>query len=65
MSDTGDQTRDNGTVTRYGFTWGPATIERCAWIPGRGRVLEIRTEHARLQVHITEAGRRITAHPIP
>jgi hypothetical protein len=53
---------DTGGPTRYGFTWGPAEITRTAWIPGRGRVIEITTDHARLQVHVTEAGRKITAH---
>lgn len=46
-------------VTRYGFDWGPAKIERITHIEGRGRVMEIRTDHARIQVYITEKGRKI------
>ena len=50
--------------TKYGFDWGPAKVERLAHIEGRGRVLEVRTEHARVQVHVTEAGRKINVYRV-
>ncbi len=49
----------------YGFDWGPMSVQRLTHLEGRGYVLEIRTDHARLQVHVTEKGRRIHSHPIP
>lgn len=51
--------------TRYGFVWGPAHVERIAHVEGRGRVLEVRTDHARIQIHVTEAGRKINVHRLP
>ena len=45
----------------YGFDWGPMSVTRMADIEGRGYVLEITTDHARLQIHVTEKGRKITA----
>lgn len=53
------------TVTQYGFKWGPAVVERLAHVEGRGRVLEVRTDHARVQIYVTEKGRKIEAIPLP
>lgn len=52
-------------VTRYGFTYGPAVVSRLSHIPDRGRVLEVFTRHARVQIYVSEAGRKITIHPQP
>jgi len=46
-------------LTPFGFTYGPALVQRIAHVEGRGRVLEVVTRHDRVQVHITEAGRKI------
>jgi hypothetical protein len=45
--------------TRYGFRWGPVAVDRLAHVEGRGRVIEVRTDHARIQVYVSEAGRVI------
>ena len=50
---------DSPHLTDFGFTWGPAEITRLTYIPGRGRVLSIRTAHAEAQVLISEKGRRL------
>ncbi len=47
------------SVTDYGFTWGPAEITRMCHIPGRGRLLGVRTEHGSLQILISEKGRKL------
>ena len=43
----------------FGFRWGPMLVERWTHIEGRGYVLVIQTEHALLQVYVSEAGRVI------
>lgn len=48
----------------YGFNWGPMKVERLIHVEGRGYVLEIRTEHATVQIHVTEKGRKIKPYPI-
>jgi hypothetical protein len=53
----------SGGSTRYGFDWGPMSVERLCHIDGRGYVLTIRTEHQEMQVHVTEAGRKIKPYP--
>ena len=50
---------------RYGFAWGPMQVTRAASIPGRGRILTITTDHAEVQVYVSEHGRRITCTPMP
>jgi hypothetical protein len=52
------------TPWRYGFEWGPMVVERTAHIEGRGYVLTIKTEHKRMQVHVTEAGRKIKPYEV-
>ena len=52
-------------VTSFGFDWGPMKVERAAHIEGRGYVLMVKTEHARLEVFVTEAGRKIKTYPLP
>ena len=51
-------------LTQYGFTYGPAEVTRMCHIEGRGRVLQVKTPHAELQVLVSEKGRRITAYPV-
>lgn len=51
-------------LTQYGFTYGPATVERVAHVEGRGRTIEVRTDHARIQVYISEKGRKIEVYPL-
>lgn len=46
---------------RFGFDWGPMSVTRCAHIEGRGYIVEITTDHSRLQVYVTEKGRKISA----
>ena len=43
----------------YGFDWGPLSVERLVHVEGRGRVLEVKTEHRTLQVYCSEAGRSL------
>jgi hypothetical protein len=64
-----DWTKDDWYPTaddarRYGFEWGPMRVTRMAHIEGRGYCIEIATEHARLQVLVSEKGRKITTYPI-
>lgn len=47
-------------IDAYGFSWGPMTTTRLTAIPGSGRVMEVETDHARIQIYVTEAGRKIT-----
>ena len=56
---------DWGEATPFGFMWGPMVVERLAHIEGRGRVLEIRTNDVRLQIHVTEKGKKINVHQLP
>ena len=46
-------------INEYGFTFGPATVERMWRVEGHGRCLRVKTPHAEIEVYITEAGRRI------
>ena len=46
-------------LSKYGFDWGPMTVERTGHIEDRGYALTIETDHARIEVYVTEAGRRI------
>lgn len=49
---------------RYGFPWGPMIVTRATHVPGRGYVLEIKTEHQSMQVYVSEKGRKIEAMPV-
>jgi hypothetical protein len=51
-------------VNPYGFDWGPMSVERVAHVEGCGYALEIKTKHARLQVYVTEKGRKIETYPL-
>ena len=46
---------------RFGFEWGPMRVVRCAHIEGRGRVIVIATDHAELEVFVSEKGHKIKA----
>lgn len=50
---------DGGYFTEHGFTWGPAEVTAMASVPGRGRVISVRTEHVDLQVYVSEKGHKI------
>lgn len=54
-----ERTKDVG---RYGFAWGPMDVTRLSHIEGRGYLLEVSTEHAHIQIHVTEKGRAITVY---
>jgi hypothetical protein len=51
-------------IWKYGFRWGPMTVERLAHIDKRGYVLQIKTDHQSLQIHVTEKGYKIKTYPI-
>lgn len=51
-------------TNRYGFDWGPMSVTRLGYIEGRGYLVEVTTDHARMQVYVTEKGRKITATPL-
>lgn len=51
-------------ASRFGFKWGPMVVSRAARIEGRGFCVEVATEHARMQILVSERGRRITSYPI-
>lgn len=46
-------------VDAFGFRWGPMHVERTAHVEGRGYILTVKTDHARIEVHVTQAGRKI------
>jgi hypothetical protein len=48
----------------YGFDWGPMSVERLAHVDGKGYALEVKTRHARLQIYVSEKGRKIEAYPL-
>lgn len=48
-------------AAQYGFRWGPMDVIRIAHIEGRGYCLEIRTDYDRLQVYVSEKGRKVEA----
>lgn len=50
--------------TQFGFDWGPIKVERLCHVEGRGYSLEVRTDHARVQLGISEKGRKITVHEL-
>jgi hypothetical protein len=49
-------------IERYGFAWGPMIVERSAHIEGRGYILTVKTDHARVEVYVTEKGRKINVY---
>jgi hypothetical protein len=42
--------------TKYGFKWGPATIERCISDPKFGVVIEATTPKGKVYLRITPSG---------
>lgn len=53
---------DEGTLTLYGFTWGPMTVERAASLSGKWRELRVFTDaHDGIVVYVSEAGRSVRA----
>jgi hypothetical protein len=52
-------------TTRYGFQWGPVTVERVAHIEGRGYCVSVKGSGGQeVEVLVSEKGRRVTAYPI-
>jgi hypothetical protein len=51
-------------VTQYGFRWGPMEVERLVHVEGRGYALEVKTEHASMQIYVSDKGRKIKAYPV-
>jgi len=51
-------------VNPYGFDWGPMKVTRLAHVEGRGYALEVTTDYARVQLYVTEKGRKIEAFPL-
>ncbi len=54
---------DRGTLTSYGFTWGPMEVRRLATFKGN-RVLGIYIEddgsqHPRLEIYVSPTGRSV------
>lgn len=53
-------TGDGGDgLTDFGFKWGPAEVTRMIAVDGRGRVIGVRAPGGRLQIYVSEKGRRI------
>ena len=42
--------------TRYGFTWGPAEVRRCASERKWGVMFDVITDKQRLQIRVTPSG---------
>jgi len=47
---------------RFGFEWGPMRVVRAVHIEGRGRVIVVATDHAEMEVFVSEKGRKIRAY---
>lgn len=51
-----------GRETKYGFKWGPATIERMAEIP-QGIVMSLKTDYGKyLQIYVSAKGKSVRIH---
>lgn len=51
-----------GEDTKYGFQWGPATIERMAEIP-QGIVMSLKTDAGKyLQIYVSAKGKSVRIH---
>lgn len=44
---------------QFGFQWGPTWVTRIGHIAGRGRLLEIKTDHAKVEIWVSEKGRKV------
>lgn len=49
------------TEHRFGFTWGPMQVHRIMHLPGKGRLLSIKTEHGCIEVWVSDKGRSLRA----
>jgi len=49
----------NGEITEYGFRWGPMEVERLSEIRGRGYMLGIKAQGARLEIYVSPTGRSV------
>lgn len=43
-------------ASRYGFEWGPATIERTGILPNGSHILTVKTQRRQITVYITPTG---------
>lgn len=43
----------------YGFTWGPAKVERACELPGERRVITVTTDHRTLDIYVSRTGRSV------
>jgi len=50
---------------KYGFRWGPMTVERVISDPEWGVVVRISTPHRALEIRASPAGRKLVATPMP
>lgn len=52
---------DDGGWTRFGFTWGPMTVDRAAVIDRHGtyRVLRVATATQAIDIYVSPAGRSV------
>jgi hypothetical protein len=62
--DDGSQVPGEELMNLYGFDWGPMKVERLAHIEGRGYVLSVKTDHAEMQVYVSEKGRVVRPYPV-
>ena len=54
--------RSHEDASRFGFRWGPMDVIRAAHVDDKGYSLEIVTDHQRMQIYVSEAGRVIRAY---
>ena len=53
---------DSGEVTRFGFTWGPMSVERCMTLSrpnGEARVVSVIAGGKTLHVYVSPTGRSV------
>jgi len=42
--------------TRFGFVWGPATVERTSQLPDDRRIITVRTPRRLIEIYVTRTG---------
>ncbi len=53
---------DHGTLTEFGFTWGPMEVSRTALLEvgdRASRVVTVKSEHGSVDVYVSRTGRSI------
>ena len=51
--------READHIYQFGFKWGPMWVTRIARLGTRGRVLQVRTDHRKIEVFVSDKGRSI------